>query len=98
MTEREAKKELLRRAKDIDATVRVGKDGVTENLNNEIVEQLKKRRLIKVKVLNNSDFGAADAAEQITEATGAVAVDVRGGVILLADKRTWDSLCQKKFE
>ena len=55
MTEREAKKELLRRAKDIDATVRVGKDGVTASLNNEIAEQLKKKRLIKVKVLNNSD-------------------------------------------
>ena len=98
MTEREAKKELLRRAKDIDATVRVGKDGVTENLNNEIVEQLKKKRLIKVKVLNNSDSDTKDVAEQITTATGSVAVDVRGGVILLADKRTWDSMCQKKFD
>lgn len=96
MTEREAKKELLRRAKDIDATVRVGKDGVTESLNNEIVEQLKKKRLIKVKVLNNSD--TKDVAEQITTATGSVAVDIRGGVILLADKRTWDSMCQKKFD
>ena len=98
MTEREAKKELLRRAKDIDATVRVGKDGVTENLNNEIVEQLKKKRLIKVKVLNNSDSDTKDVAEQITTATGSVAVDVRGGVILLAGKRTWDSMCQKKFD
>ncbi len=98
MTEREAKKELLRRAKDIDATVRVGKDGVTESLNNEIVEQLKKKRLIKVKVLNNSDSDTKDVAEQITTATGSVAVDVRGGVILLADKRTWDSMYQKKFD
>ena len=98
MTEREAKKELLRRAKDIDATVRVGKDGVTENLNNEIVEQLKKKRLIKVKVLNNSDSDTKDVAEQITTATGSVALDVRGCVILLADKRTWDSMCQKKFD
>ncbi len=98
MTEREAKKELLRRAKDIDATVRVGKDGVTESLNNEIVEQLKKRRLIKVKVLNNSDSDAGDVAGEITAATDSVAVDVRGGVILLTDRRTWESLCQKKFD
>lgn len=98
MTEREAKKELLRRAKDIDATVRVGKDGVTENLNNEIVEQLKRRRLIKVKVLNNSDSDTGDVSEQITTATDSVAVDVRGGVILLTDRRTWESLCQKKFD
>ncbi|AGI47446.1 putative RNA-binding protein containing KH domain, possibly ribosomal protein [Thermoplasmatales archaeon BRNA1] len=98
MTDREAKKELMRRAKDIDATVRVGKDGIDENLNNEIVAQLKKRRLIKVKVLRNADSETSDVAEQIAEATGSVVVDVRGGVILLTDKRTWDSLCQKKFD
>lgn len=98
MTEKEAKKELLRRAKDINATVRVGKDGITESLGKEITEQLKKRRLIKVKVLNNADTDASEVAQKIAEATGAVAVDVRGGVVLFTDKRTWDSLCQKKFD
>ena len=48
-------------------------------------------------MLSNSDDGAKDAATAIEEATGAVAVDVRGGVIVLTDKRTWTSLSQKKF-
>ena len=97
MTEKDARKELIRRANDLNPTVHVGKDGLDEGLFEEITNQLKKNRLIKVKVLSNSDNGAKDAAEAITEATGAVAVDVRGGVIILTDKRTWTSLSQKKF-
>ena len=60
-------------------------------------EKRKKNRLIKVKVLSNSDDDAKGAAESIEEATGAIAVDVRGSVIVLTDKRTWTSLSQKKF-
>lgn len=98
MSERDAKKELMRRAADIDATVRVGKDGMDEGILAEITAQLKKRRLIKVKVLKNSDTDPGDIAEEIAEAAGAVVVDVRGGVVTLTDKRTWSSLCQKKFD
>ena len=48
-------------------------------------------------MLSNSDDDAKGAAASIEEATGAVAVDVRGSVIVLTDKRTWTSLSQKKF-
>lgn len=98
MTERDARKELMRRAKDIDATVRVGKDGIGEGLYEEIKGQLKNRRLIKVKILKNSDCESDETAQQIASATDAVVVDVRGGVMVLTDKRTWTSLCQKKFD
>ncbi len=97
MTEKDARKELMRRANDINATVHVGKDGLDQGLFDEITAQLKKNRLIKVKVLSNSDEGAKEAAEAISENTGAVIVDVRGGVIVVTDKRTWTSLSQKKF-
>ena len=97
MTEKDARKELIRRANELNATVHVGKDGLDQGLFDEITNQLKKNRLIKVKVLSNSDNGAKDAAEAIEESTGAVVVDVRGGVMILTDKRTWTSLSQKKF-
>ena len=97
MTEKDARKELMRRANELNPTVHIGKDGLDQGLYDEITNQLKKNRLIKVKVLSNSDDGAKDAAMAIEEATGAVAVDVRGGVIVLTDKRTWTSLSQKKF-
>ena len=98
MSESRARKELIKRALDIEPTVHVGKDGVDENLNNEVVQQLKKRRLIKIKVLNNAEAETKTVAEEIAAATGSVIVDVRGGVIILTDKRTWDSQCQKKSD
>ena len=95
MTEKEAKKELMRRALEISPTVHVGKDGLKDSLYDEIIAQLKKNRLIKVKVL--TDDGTADVAEAIAEATNSIVVDVRGSVVILTDKRTWTSLSQKKF-
>ena len=97
MTEKDARKELMRRANEISPTVHVGKEGLDQGLFDEITAQLKKNRLIKVKVLSNSDEGAKDAAAAIEESTGAVIVDVRGGVVVVTDKRTWTSLSQKKF-
>ena len=97
MTEKDARKELMRRANEINPTVHVGKDGLDQGLFDEITVQLKKNRLIKVKVLSNSEDGAKDAAAAIEENTDAVIVDVRGGVIVVTDKRTWTSLSQKKF-
>jgi RNA-binding protein len=97
MTEKEARKELMRRANELDPTVHVGKEGTDQGLMEEIVKQLKKNRLIKVKVLPNSESDTSEIAAEIAEATDSVAVDVRGGVIVLTDKRTWNSLSQKKF-
>ncbi|MCL2509853.1 MAG: YhbY family RNA-binding protein [Methanomassiliicoccaceae archaeon] len=97
MTEKEARKELMRRANDLSPTVHVGKEGVDEGLLKEITAQLKKARLIKVKVLSTVDLETKEAAEKLAESTNSVIVDVRGGVIVLTDKRTWTSLCQKKF-
>lgn len=95
MTEKEAKKELMRRALEIGPTVHVGKDGLKDSLYEEIIAQLKKNRLIKVKIL--TDDSASEIAETIAEATNSVIVDVRGSVMILTDKRTWTSLSQKKF-
>lgn len=97
MTEKDARKELMRRANDLSPTVHVGKDGIDEGLLKEIDAQLKNARLIKIKVLNTADGSTKDVAESIAESTNSVAVDVRGNVIVLTDKRTWTSLSQKKF-
>ena len=97
MTEKEARKELMRRANDLSPTVHVGKDGIDEGVLNEITAQLKKARLIKVKVLSNADSNTKVIAEELAASTNSVIVDVRGGVVVLTDKRTWTSLSQKKF-
>jgi RNA-binding protein len=97
MTEKEAKKELMRRANDLSPTVHVGKEGIDEGLLNEITAQLKNARLIKVKVLGTAGSDPKSIAEELAASTNSVIVDVRGGVIVLTDKRTWTSLSQKKF-
>jgi len=97
MTEKEAKKELMRRANDLSPTVHVGKEGIDEGVLNEITAQLKKARLIKVKILSTVDIEPKDIAEELASSTNSVIVDVRGGVVVLTDKRTWTSLSQKKF-
>ena len=97
MTEREAKKELMRRALEINPTVHVGKDGLKDSLYEEIKAHIKKNRLIKIKVLANADSETEDIANAIAENTDSVVVDVRGSVVILTDKRSWTSLCQKKF-
>ena len=97
MTEREAKKELMRRALEINPTVHVGKDGLKDSLYEEIKAQIKKNRLIKIKVLASAESETEEIANAIAENTGSVVVDVRGSVVILTDKRSWTSLCQKKF-
>lgn len=97
MTEKEAKKELMRRAVEISPTVHVGKDGLKESIFDEIKEQVKKSRLIKIKILSNADSETNDIANTIAETTNSVIVDVRGSIVTLTDKRTWTSLSQKKY-
>ncbi|MFA5452569.1 MAG: YhbY family RNA-binding protein [Candidatus Methanomethylophilaceae archaeon] len=97
MTEKEAKKELMRRAVEISPTIHVGKDGLKESIFDEIKEQVKKNRLIKIKILSNADSETDDVANIIAETTNSVIVDVRGSIVTLTDKRTWTSLSQKKY-
>ncbi|MDR2866352.1 MAG: YhbY family RNA-binding protein [Methanomassiliicoccaceae archaeon] len=97
MTEKEAKKEILRRANDMNVTLHVGKDGLKDSVFEELKLQIKTHRIVKVKVLPSSESETAEIADALSKATGSVVVDVRGGVLILTDKRTWTSLSQKKF-
>jgi len=97
MTEKEAKKEIMRRANDIAVTLHVGKDGLKESVYEELRTQIKANRIVKVKVLPNAESDAADIAKALSDATESVIVDTRGNVVILTDKRTWSSLSQKKF-
>jgi RNA-binding protein len=71
-----------RSMQDLKPTVWIGKQGCTETMIEEIVSQLKKRKIIKVKWLQNTDVDPEDIALKAK----AKLVEVRGRTMVLAEK------------
>ena len=65
-------------AQSYDTIFRVGKGGVSEKMCEQISNALEARELIKLRVLDNSDYSAKEAAEEIAENVGADVVQVIG--------------------
>ena len=72
-----------RSMQDLKPTVWIGKQGCTETMIDEIVEQLKKRKMIKVKWLQNIEIDPGMVASQ----SQARLVDVRGRTMVLEEKK-----------
>ena len=66
-----------------DTIVHIGKGGITENMTEQIGNALEARELIKLRVLDNSEYGAREAAEIIAEKVGADVVSVVGSRFVL---------------
>ncbi len=79
-------------AHSLDTIFQVGKGGVGENMIKQVSDALEARELIKLRVLENSDYTAREAAEEIAEATGSDVVQVIGTKFVLykesKDKKT----------
>lgn len=67
---------------DLKPTVWIGKQGCSETMIEEIVAQLKKRKLIKIKWLQNTEVDPVVVAAQAK----AKLVEVRGRTMVLAEK------------
>jgi RNA-binding protein len=59
------KKELKKKSKNIQPLLRIGKNGLNNNVYSEIDKLLKKKHLVKIKILNNSGI---DDKKDIQEA------------------------------
>lgn len=66
-----------------DTIFQVGKGGITENMTEQIGNALEAREIIKLRVLDNSKYGAREAAEIIAEKVGADVVSVVGSRFVL---------------
>ena len=71
-----------RSMQDLKPTVWIGKQGCSETMIEEIVAQLKKRKVIKVKWLQNTEVDPESVAAQAK----ARLVEVRGRTLVLAEK------------
>jgi RNA-binding protein len=71
-----------RSMQELKPTVWIGKAGCTATMIDEIKAQLKKRELVKVKWLQNTEIDP----EAVAARTGAELVEVRGRTLVLAKK------------
>ena len=81
-------KKLREEARLLEPVIRIGKNGLTDSVAEEIKKQLKKKGLIKVKMLKGF-LGNKDrklAAREVAEKTNSVLVDNVGFVVVLLKK------------
>lgn len=74
------------KAKTIAATAQIGKNGLTVHIINHLKEQLKARKLIKIKVLASAQPGdRREYARKLASILGARVIDTIGHVIVLEE-------------
>jgi RNA-binding protein len=72
-----------RSMQDLKPTVWIGKQGCTETMIDEIVEQLRKRSMIKVKWLQSVEIDP----ENVASRAHATLIEVRGRTMVLEEKK-----------
>ena len=70
-------------ANGLDTIFQIGKGGVTEEICRQLDAALEARELIKARVLQNSDYTAREAANEIADSIGADVVAVIGSKFVL---------------
>jgi len=78
----------MKKTKALEATIRIGKNGITSSLIEEIKKQLKKRKIVKVKMLTSfvKIKNKKEAAKEIALKTNADIVNMTGFVFVLSRK------------
>ena len=82
--DRKRRIELRGLAQKLEATVHVGKEGATQTVVEEIVRQLDKHKLVKVRVLQSLERSREEIADELAQASGSVLVEIRGRTVVLA--------------
>ena len=75
--------ELRAKANELDTTLMVGKEGVTDALIEELDRQLEARELVKGKVLETALMSAREASDQLCEALHAEGIQCVGNKFVI---------------
>ncbi|MCI5867871.1 MAG: YhbY family RNA-binding protein [Methanosphaera sp.] len=67
--------------------INIGKNGVNDNVIEEIKRQLKNQEIIKIRFTRSISFNKDEFLEEITKATKAKLIDVRGNVAVLYKRK-----------
>jgi len=85
-----SKKELIKKGSELDPTIHVGKEGLSEGIIEEVKAQVKRSKLVKVRVLPAADQDKDEVAEELAQRTGAKVVEPRGFPVLLCEASLFD--------
>lgn len=80
-------KDIKRVGHGLKPTVHVGKDGVTETLIEEIIKQVKGRKVVKVRLLPSVDEDREEVANELASRSNSVLIEVVGHTVLLCERR-----------
>ena len=75
--------ELRSKANELDTTLMVGKEGVTDALIEELGRQLEARELVKGKVLETALMSAREVSDQLCQALGAEGIQCVGNKFVI---------------
>lgn len=75
--------EFRKQANTLSAIFQIGKENITAPMIEAVDAALKKRELIKLSVLETSELSAREAAQQLSEATGAEIIQCIGRKFVL---------------
>ena len=76
--------ELRGRAQLLKPTVYVGKEGITQSVVFELAKQLKRNKLVKVKLLASVDSDKEEVAELLARDSSSTLIEIRGRTVVLA--------------
>ena len=89
---------LKKMAHEIDPVVRIGKDGIDDDVIESIANAVKKRELIKVKILQNSEVEVArELGNELASKTKSVFVDSIGRILIFFKANNKDGEITKEF-
>lgn len=82
-------KKLARKARGLEPVMRLGKKGLTENAVAELRRQLRKKKLMRVRLLPSffENVPKKEVFMRVAESCGGILVDATGFVIALASKK-----------
>ena len=85
MNTSKTKRFVKHKLQDASPTVWIGKEGLTAQSIEEIEKQLKKSRMLKIKILKSAlqEETKKNIANKAAQQTGALLVDLRGNIFIL---------------
>ena len=85
--DKKLRRELRSKGQAMKPTVIVGKEGISESVVMELDRQVKKMKLVKVRVLHTPEEGIEDFAARLASASHSDLVETRGKTVLLHRER-----------